>query len=110
MLTGIYPLTTMWATTGPSFRQLYPVDTSLPCQSVSIDNHTVRPFTVMNVLNVQDIEVTTCGASVLFFCPVLRDFLMWAGARDVSKPALGPSCHSFLIIFPLLIGGFVNKW
>lgn len=56
---GIYPLTTMWATTGPSFRKLYP-----------------------------DIEVTTCGASVLFFCPVLRDFLMWAGARDVSRPAL----------------------
>jgi hypothetical protein len=24
----------------------------------------------------------------MFYCPILRDVLMWAGARDVSRPAL----------------------
>jgi len=56
---GIYPLTSFWGTQGPSFRKAYP-----------------------------GLEVDICGASVVFFTPVLRDLVMWLGGREVSRVAI----------------------
>lgn len=62
---GVYPLTTFWATRGPSFRAAYP-----------------------------GLEVDVCGASVMFSCPLLREILLWSGGREVSASAIRHALHA----------------
>jgi hypothetical protein len=56
---GIYPLTCFWLTRGEQWSNIYP-----------------------------DITVDVLGASVMFYAPYIRDVLMWAGARDVSRKSI----------------------
>jgi 1-acyl-sn-glycerol-3-phosphate acyltransferase len=56
---GIYPITCFWITRGSLWRDAY-----------------------------GELDVDICGASVMFHSPILREFVMWAGGREVSKRAL----------------------
>lgn len=56
---GIYPLTCFWATRGYMWRAAYP-----------------------------DVELDVCGATIMFYVPVMRDLILWAGGRDVSRQAI----------------------
>jgi 2-acylglycerol O-acyltransferase 2 len=49
----------LWATRGPQFRKAFP-----------------------------DVHVDVCGASIMFYAPLLRDICMWSGGREVSGSAL----------------------
>jgi hypothetical protein len=56
---GVYPTTLLWATRGPQWHKLYP-----------------------------SLDVDVCGASVMFYCPLLREFCLWAGGREVSAHSI----------------------
>jgi len=56
---GVYPASCLWSTRGPSFRLAYP-----------------------------DLHVDVCGATIMFYAPLLRDVCMWTGGREVSGSAL----------------------
>jgi len=56
---GVYPASILWATRGPQFRRAYP-----------------------------DLHVDVCGATIMFYAPLLRDICMWSGGREVSGTAL----------------------
>lgn len=56
---GIYPTSTFWSTRGRQFRELFP-----------------------------DLDIDICGATITFFAPLVREVLMWCGARDVSRASI----------------------
>eukprot|EP01102_Stenamoeba_stenopodia_P011565 TRINITY_DN3569_c0_g1_i1.p1 TRINITY_DN3569_c0_g1~~TRINITY_DN3569_c0_g1_i1.p1 ORF type:complete len:483 (+),score=64.09 TRINITY_DN3569_c0_g1_i1:310-1758(+) len=53
---GIYPVTVYWSTLGRDWRKLNPT-----------------------------LDITTLGATVMFYTPFMRDVISWFGTRDVSR-------------------------
>lgn len=52
-------MTCMWSTRGPQFAAAYP-----------------------------DLAVDVCGATIMFYAPLLRDICMWSGSREVSGTSI----------------------
>ena len=56
---GVYPMTLLWSTRGRQWQQAYPT-----------------------------LDVDCCGASIMFNCPLLREFCLWVGGREVSAASI----------------------